>query len=640
MRTMASSAQKLDAVLVSMPFAPVHTPSLGLELLKAAAPARSIRTLYFTIAYARQFGGHLYSMIIDRDMSLVGEWIFSPALFDTNPADVEPFLSRLAVTGERQLRRAELDALVAARAAARTFVDACAERVLAYDPVLVGLTSVFQQHVASLALARRLKTLVPSVRVVMGGANCDATMGQETAKQFPFLDAVVSGEADAMFGDLVECALAGAPLSDLPGVIGSGRVQHSASGSVPAGGVRMDDLPVPDFDDFFAEWDRGEPPVENRPKVLFETSRGCWWGEKHHCTFCGLNALSMAFRSKSPERALSELEQLVSRYPGRPVFVVDNILDMRYVPTLLPALAERRLPVTLFFEVKANLKKAQLRLMRDAGIVDIQPGIESLSGPVLELMRKGVTPLQNIQTLKWCAELGIATHWNWLWGFPLEPVGAYAELEQVVPKLTHLQPPLGCGPIRLDRFSPNFTQHERHGFSAVRPAPGYSDVYPLPLEAIANLAYYFEGTYADGRDPSSYTNGLRAAIARWQQVYADSDLLAVDRGEELWVFDSRPDFGGLTTLSGIDRVLYRACDSARSVEGLSALASRHAGRQVTPDEVRDRIAPHLENGLIIDEGGRLLALAVLKGVTEAEDAVWQSAFNASVDNGRMVLPVT
>jgi ribosomal peptide maturation radical SAM protein 1 len=313
---------------------------------------------------------------------------------------------------------------------------------------------------------------------------------------------------------------------------------------------------------------------------------------------------------------------------------------MRYFASVLPALAKRRLPVTLFFEVKANLRKAQLRLMRAAGIVDIQPGIESLSGPVLELMRKGVTPLQNIQTLKWCAELGIAAHWNWLWGFPREPIGAYAALEIVVPRLTHLQPPIACGPIRLDRFSPNFTDHDRHGFSAVQPAPGYRDVYPLPTESVANLAYYFKGAYADGRDPSSYTAGLRAAIARWQQVYPESDLLAVDRGEELWVFDSRPGFGGLTTLSGIDRVLYRACDTIRSVDGLAAFAARHVGRPVTPDEVRDRLAPYLQSGLIIEDCGRVLALAVMTGDTEADDRVWQSALNVGVDSGRLILPMT
>ena len=36
-------------------------------------------------------------------------------------------------------------------------------------------------------------------------------------------------------------------------------------------------------------------------------------------------------------------------------------------------------------------------------------------------MRKGVTALQNLRLLKWCAEIGITPAWNLLYGFPGEP---------------------------------------------------------------------------------------------------------------------------------------------------------------------------------------------------------------------------
>lgn len=38
----------------------------------------------------------------------------------------------------------------------------------------------------------------------------------------------------------------------------------------------------------------------------------------------------------------------------------------------------------------------------------IQPGIESLSTPTLKLMEKGVSLLQNVRLLSWCAEIGIS----------------------------------------------------------------------------------------------------------------------------------------------------------------------------------------------------------------------------------------
>jgi len=72
------------------------------------------------------------------------------------------------------------------------------------------------------------------------------------------------------------------------------------------------------------------------------------------------------------------------------VFVVDPILDMRYFETLLPRMAQE--PVAeLFYETKANLTRAQVRQLAEAGIRWIKPGIESFSDRSLALMRKGTT---------------------------------------------------------------------------------------------------------------------------------------------------------------------------------------------------------------------------------------------------------
>ena len=84
----------------------------------------------------------------------------------------------------------------------------------------------------------------------------------------------------------------------------------------------MDALPYPDFDDYFAR--HAASPLEEEIEALlfFETSRGCWWGEKHHCKFCGLNGSRLAYRSKYPRRAVDELVYLHRRHgatrPARP----------------------------------------------------------------------------------------------------------------------------------------------------------------------------------------------------------------------------------------------------------------------------------------------------------------------------------
>ena len=78
--------------------------------------------------------------------------------------------------------------------------------------------------------------------------------------------------------------------------------------------------------------------------IPFESARGCWWGQKHHCVFCGLNGSTMRFRAKSPDRVFAELVHQARRYRSFRFEAVDNILDMGYLTTLLPRAGRRRPP--------------------------------------------------------------------------------------------------------------------------------------------------------------------------------------------------------------------------------------------------------------------------------------------------------
>ncbi len=75
-------------------------------------------------------------------------------------------------------------------------------------------------------------------------------------------------------------------------------------------------------------------------ELLFETSRGCWWGAKAHCTFCGLNGATMTFREMGIASARRTIEEIVERYSGRVsrFASVDNIIPESYVSDLLPEL--------------------------------------------------------------------------------------------------------------------------------------------------------------------------------------------------------------------------------------------------------------------------------------------------------------
>src|SRR5262249_52987976 len=160
------------------------------------------RIRYFSLDFAERIGQHFYCGIASEGRpsvrELAGEWIFARALQLGGPARdrhgqryVDEILRQGAPDAARTWDRPPSPALIAgllrARDGAEDFLAECTAEVVALRPRIVGFTSVFQQHVASLALARRVKQALPQTFVVMGGANCEGPMGAETVRQFPFV---------------------------------------------------------------------------------------------------------------------------------------------------------------------------------------------------------------------------------------------------------------------------------------------------------------------------------------------------------------------------------------------------------------------------------------------------------------------
>jgi ribosomal peptide maturation radical SAM protein 1 len=620
-----------------MPFGPLLEPSLGLSLLKAKLlqEGYSANVLYLTLPFARVIGVAQYSAIAagaPHSTSLVGEWIFSADVFGPeNSRSTQQYVDLILkggldkdpswVNGREAVTDSFVTAVLEARAAVGSFLETAAEQVLEIGAPVVGFTSVFQQQLASLALAKRLKAHVPELVVVFGGANCEGEMGVEIVRQFPFVDMAVSGEGEEVIVPIVKKALASDRLISLPGVYTRSRFISNVDGC-PTENLEnaprprsLDDLPYPRFDDFYAQVDALGLSDLPESRLLFESARGCWWGEKHHCTFCGLNGASMAFRSKSPQRVQSELLQLVESYPGKAVSFVDNILDMRYFTELLPQLAEAAVPLDLFIEVKANLRREQVQLLREAGITQIQPGVESLSTHVLKLMRKGVTALQNIQLLKWCKEYSVTPHWNILWGFPGEEPYEYRRMADLMPFLYHLPPPTGGAMIRLDRFSPNYVEAQKFGFAEVQPFPAYQHIYSgLSSDTIARLAYFFSFEYLHPQEPAQYVGPVSEEITRWRAAYDTCDLFWVDKGDRLVVWDSRGDASQpLSIVDGLHKAVLLACDVARPPSKLAEMLALKFG-SVSVEQVMEVLGSLQDLRLVITEGGRWLSLGIPLGI--------------------------
>lgn len=495
-----------DICLVCMPDSPVALPPIGLGLLNAILcnAGFAVKTLHANLWFADLVGIDRWRIVRrTRVEDLAAEWLFSGSAFRSDAPLREEYLEKLIERNSslRRRDRAEVFELFhTLRREAERFVDLAAERVVEHRPRIVGCTSTFLQHVASLALLRRIRELVPEIVTMMGGANCETRMGRATHRAFPWVDYIVSGEADGLITALCRAIFSKGrevPAAELPaGVFGPVHrelgypVSQDGDGVPRATVASLIDVPIPNYDDYFDQLATASFRDRIRPAISFESSRGCWWGERSHCTFCGLNGLSMRYRSKEATAVVNEIEELHRRYGTINFQAVDNIMDMRYFESLLPILAQRKLPLRFFYETKANLKRSHVELLSRAGIRWLLPGIESLNTNVLKLMGKGLTAMQNVQLLKHARQVGVNLTYSHLLGFPGELDEWYAESAAWMPLIAHLQPG-GMVWLRYDRYSPYHSRSQQYGLE-LRPAELYGEVFPLAEADLAEIAYFFE----------------------------------------------------------------------------------------------------------------------------------------------------
>ena len=626
-----------DVLLVAMPFYTPQMPSIALGTLKAVLTRAGhiSQSRCYNITFIDYLGeatrqdaaGPIGYPEFDRILRLyvpnVGDWVFCVPPFRDDSDEVDDrFVHYL-----RSRSVSEQDITLARRMKehAPAFLEKCLQDILSAAPQLVGFSTMFSQNIGSLCLAKMLRAAAPNLPIVFGGANCDGPMGEALLRSFPWIDVVVRGEGEQALVELAADVKAGRPFRALPGLCirqGDDIIVTSKAEPVP-----MNDVPAPDYDDFFEQLAQSPSTRQLDITMLFEASRGCWWGEKAHCTFCGLNGSTMKFRSKSPDRVFEEVTSLARRHQRLAFWAVDNIIDMDYFRTLLPRFRDAGYDIKMFFETKANLKREQLRLMRDSGITFFQPGIESFSSPILKLMRKGVTGLQNIRLIKWSRELGLQLAYHVLAGFPMEPREEYDRMAALMPSLWHLPPPDHLNKLHIDRFSPLHMTPTALGLEIVEPLAQYTILYPVSREVAFDLAYYFTPRYLDGRDPEEYVGSCRDAIEVWNRNYrpvsqAPHSTLHYRRGPGFVVVEDERVAGTLDryTFADWQAAAFLACDAGAMPAAVLKAVHAAGDTGVTLEEVQELLDALVEARLAYAEDGRYLTLPVAENADGADRA--------------------
>lgn len=539
-----------------MPFADLWFPSIALTQIKGMLEQQfhdrvKVRILYLNQDIAQYFGVRLYCYIsnsLDSNMAALGDWLFRQIAFPGVEDNVDSYFQR-CLPGKDPATLSKKETILRKRKGLATLLEKLVAKYGLADDDLVGFTSMFCQNIASFAMAKKIKERNPRVITTIGGANCEAPMGQELARHIGQMDYVFSGPGLISFPKFVQTCLNGEP--NCIGIQGIFSKQNSVlpvAGHASLGEELDINEYVPlDYDSFLDDLERNFSKNDISPVLLFETSRGCWWGQKMHCTFCGLNGGTMAYRSMSPPAALRQFDSLFRYAPRCSHFdAVDNILPKSYLTDVLPNLNPPS-NVELFYEVKADLSKADVEKLAKAHVKRIQPGIEALNTSTLKLMGKGTTAFQNLNLLKNCLTHGVHPEWNLLIGFPLELESVFQKYANDIPRFVHLPPPAGTFHVRFDRYSPYFVEAKRYKLD-LHPSEFYGFIYPLEEKTLFNIAYYFgnhdySAPYIEA--VTKWSARVKEKIAEWRLRWDSSrkqippKLVWRDRGSSKVIYDSR-----------------------------------------------------------------------------------------------------
>lgn len=524
------------------PFTSVDYPNLETGIASAAARAAGfqVKTINLNQVFSSIIGEDAYKAISSTQRATgVGEWVGGTELrrLKVFPACVTALRDHATFSEYLQQSDEYIGPHQSLLDDVSEYIPLFIEKVAAdsawSNEGIYLFVCKHHQLAFNLSIASRLYTKNPSLRLFLFGPLVAA---RETAVAlvdcFEAIEGVILGSA----ADL----LLNSPSSIIdrlvsPAVVWNARTPVKTNNFIAINRGSYINL-RPDFEVFYKN-----NRIDSGQCILpWRMSAGCKWGDRSHCTFCGLIEEGETSLEKKSEHAFTELTDLLSQHQILDVITADLLFDPIHYSKFLESLAESDYDCTLFLEVRATLSKAELLKMVTAGVTHLQIGIESFDSRALKAMGKGTTALVNIRALKWCAEMNICASWIYLFGFPEEDKESISNQLKLIKNCTHLQPPIACTQVRIERGSPMFKSPEHYGFTNIKPSAFWLHSFPLPLSALKKICIDFDHDFLDGRDISALGKPLRDAVTAWRENWALDDLYYRVGPGFVKIFDFRP----------------------------------------------------------------------------------------------------
>ncbi len=254
-----------------------------------------------------------------------------------------------------------------------------------HNPGYVGISAMTTTYPAAKEIARLVKLKLPACRIILGGIH-PTIMPEETIMESCF-DYIVCGEAEE---SLIKLLTNNSP----EGIDGIGYKENSRY-IIPNKTPHVHDLnlyPMPDYSSFpVEEYVKYNQSLRSLKAISMIVSRGC----PYPCSFCAVNqTMGHNIRFLNHEKVVSEMQMLQNKYALEGIWFKDSIFNMnkRWVNNFCEEILNRNLQIKWQINTRVDLiDETQLENMVEAGLSQIDIGIESGSLESLKTLKKNIT---------------------------------------------------------------------------------------------------------------------------------------------------------------------------------------------------------------------------------------------------------
>lgn len=287
-----------------------------------------------------------------------------------------------------------------------------AYRAIALEPDVVAFSVTCWNATGVYAAARIIHEALPDTLIVLGGPEV-GPIARETLATQPAIDAVVRGEGEVTFAELLLARTKGRPLWRVEGVTARRDDAIVSADDRPLVG-NLDSLPSP----YLA----GIMDVVEGATYL-ETYRGC----PHNCGYCFEGKGYGRLRHFSRERVAAEIEYVAGTRGLRSFSFIDPVFNLtgERLTWLAELLAPHAARGVRLHTVEIDIERVDAQaaaLMRRAGVRSVETGPQSVGARALDICKRGFDRDRFLAGISACKGAGIAVECDFIIGLPGDTV--------------------------------------------------------------------------------------------------------------------------------------------------------------------------------------------------------------------------